>query len=83
MSHLCDSTVASPTARRDNVLASKCEYPPFRYPLLNVPYSVRLTTIRTETITNENLGIFGCFRFRSGKANVVQKTAPGVYGDEI
>ena len=32
MSHLCDSTVASPTARRDNVLASKCEYPPFRYP---------------------------------------------------
>ena len=32
MSHLCDSTVAGPTARRDNVLASKCEYPPFRYP---------------------------------------------------
>ena len=22
---------------RDNVLANKCEYPPFRYPLLNVP----------------------------------------------
>ena len=35
MSHLCDSTVAGPTARRDNVLASKCEHPPFRYPLLN------------------------------------------------
>ena len=32
MSHLCDSTVASPTARRDNVLASKCEYPLFRSP---------------------------------------------------
>ena len=32
MSHLCDSTVAGPTAQRDNVLASKCEYPPFRYP---------------------------------------------------
>ena len=32
MSHLCDSTVAGPTARRDNVLASKCEYPPFRHP---------------------------------------------------
>ena len=32
MSHLRDSTVAGPTARRDNVLASKCEYPPFRYP---------------------------------------------------
>ena len=32
MSHLCDSTVAGLTARRDNVLASKCEYPPFRYP---------------------------------------------------
>ena len=37
MSHLCDSTVAGPTARRDQVLASKCEYPPFRYPLLHVP----------------------------------------------
>ena len=32
MSHLFDSTVAGPTARRDNVLASKYEYPPFRYP---------------------------------------------------
>ena len=32
MSHLCDSTVAGPTAQRNNVLASKCEYPPFRYP---------------------------------------------------
>ena len=32
MSHLCNSTVAGPTARRDNVLASKC-----KYPLLNVP----------------------------------------------
>ena len=31
-------SVACPTARRDNVLASKCKYPPFRYPpLLNVP----------------------------------------------
>ena len=29
---LCDSTVAGPTARSDNVLASKCEYPPFHYP---------------------------------------------------
>ena len=32
MSYLCDSTVAGPTARRDDALASKCEYPPFRYP---------------------------------------------------
>ena len=32
LSHLCDNAVAGPTARRDNVLASKCEYPPFRYP---------------------------------------------------
>ena len=32
MSHLCDSTVADPTAQRDNVLARKCEYPPFRCP---------------------------------------------------
>ena len=26
MSHLCDRTVAGPTARRNNVLASNCEY---------------------------------------------------------
>ena len=26
MSHLCDSTVAGPTVRRDIVLATKCEY---------------------------------------------------------
>ena len=32
MPHSCDSTVAGPTAWRDNVLANKCEYPPFRYP---------------------------------------------------
>ena len=32
MLHLCDSTVAGPAAQRDNVLASKCEYPPFHYP---------------------------------------------------
>ena len=32
MSHLCDSTVASLTAWRENALASKCEYPPFGYP---------------------------------------------------
>ena len=25
--HLCDSAVAGPAARRDNVLASTCEYP--------------------------------------------------------
>ena len=38
MSHLCDGTVDGPTARRDNVLASKCEYPLSVTPLLNVPY---------------------------------------------
>ena len=43
MSHLCDSTVAGPTARRDNVLASKCEYPPFRYP----PFKCALTYLAT------------------------------------
>ena len=32
MSHLRDGTVAGPAAQRVNVLASKCEYPPFRYP---------------------------------------------------
>ena len=31
MSHLCDTTVAGPATRRDNVLASKSEYPPFRH----------------------------------------------------
>ena len=39
MSYLCDSTVSGPTARGDNVLASQCDYPPFRSPLLNVPDS--------------------------------------------
>ena len=37
MPHLGDSTVAGPTAQRDNVLASKCEYPLAVTPLLNVP----------------------------------------------
>ena len=35
MSHLCDSTVASPATQRDNVLASKCDsmrIPPFPLP---------------------------------------------------
>ena len=32
MSHLCDSMVAGPDVHRDNVLASRCKYPPFRYP---------------------------------------------------
>ena len=31
MLHLCDSTVAGSATRRDNVVASKCEYPLFRY----------------------------------------------------
>ena len=35
---LCDNLVAGLTARRDNVLASRCEHSPFHYPpLLNVP----------------------------------------------
>ena len=37
---LCDGAVASPTARRDNVLESKCEAPIVPFPLppfLNVP----------------------------------------------
>ena len=37
MLYLCDSTVAGPTARRDNSLASKFEYAPSVTPLLNVP----------------------------------------------
>ena len=31
MQHLCDHTVADPGAQRDKILASKCEYPPFRH----------------------------------------------------
>ena len=31
------STVAGPAARRNNVLASKCEYPPLSVTLLNLP----------------------------------------------
>ena len=34
---MCDRTVASLAARRENVLASKCEHPPFLQPLLNPP----------------------------------------------
>ena len=49
--HFCDSTVASPTARRDNVLASKCEYPPFRYPPFNVPDSLQPAQKVTETVS--------------------------------
>ena len=34
MSHLCDSSVAGSTVRRDNVLASRCEDPLSNTPLL-------------------------------------------------
>ena len=49
MSHLCDSTVAGLTARRNNVLASKCEYPPFRYP----PFKCALWFLATNACGNE------------------------------
>ena len=57
MSHLCDSTVAGPTARRDNVLASKCEYPAFRYPLLlNVPdIALKSNIFDTESLFMDDL----------------------------
>ena len=68
MSHLCDSTVASPTARRDNVLASKCEYPPFRYP----PFKCALKTGKSTPWTNtgqdwnfqRTLSAIGPYEFR-------------------
>ena len=37
MKYLGDSAVAGPAARKDNVLASGSEYPPFRYPPFNLP----------------------------------------------
>ena len=46
MSPLCDSTVASSAASRDNVLASTCEYPAFRYTLLNLPEALTARTAR-------------------------------------
>ena len=48
MSHLRDSTVAGPTVRRDNALASKCEYP-----LLNVP-SILQSPIRPPHGTQDD-----------------------------
>ena len=49
VSHLFDITVAGPTARRDNLLASTCEYTPFRYSHLNVPdRSCALSFLETE-----------------------------------
>ena len=66
--YLCDSshsTVAGPTALRDNVLAIKCEYPLFRHPAFKcarlqgpreLPGTVRLT---------QRVGFGGCFRSRT------------------
>ena len=51
MSHLCDSTVAGPTARRNNAQASKCEYPPFRYPLFKCAIWVGLELADNHPIT--------------------------------
>ena len=39
MSHLCDTTAASPAVRRDNVLASKREDPTIKKGGLHVKYS--------------------------------------------
>ena len=44
MSHLCDSTFAGPTARRDNVLASKMRIPPFPLP----PFKCALTGLTSR-----------------------------------
>ena len=59
MSHLCDSTVAGPAVRRDNVLATRCEYPPFRYP--------------PEGLKNnkKNRNSKYCFCFSSDQARVI------------
>ena len=53
MSHLCDSTVASPTARRNNVLASKYEYPPFRYPPFKCALRFRRQNCRRKNYGHE------------------------------
>ena len=42
MSHLCDSTVAGPTARRDNLLASKCQDATFLLTIGSFPLTVEL-----------------------------------------
>ena len=56
MSHLCDSTVASPAMRRDNVLASKCEYPPFLYPpFLCKKRSQKFLVMKVEVFEGEHV----------------------------
>ena len=83
MSHLCDSTVAGPTARRDNVVASKCEYPPFRYPAFKgSPTGRRVKQVRfgklaflqlngEESFFEPKMLVFGhfalCFQRETGK----------------
>ena len=62
MSHLCGSTVAGPTARRDNVLASKCEYPPFRYP----PFKCTLSLGLRERVLRINGALAGFVLKSSG-----------------
>ena len=70
MSHLCDSTVAGPTARRDNVLASKCKYSPFHYPPppLHVPDEL-------DVLSRE----YGAFLKNSHSAGPLYYTNLGLY----
>ena len=58
MSHLCDSTVAGPTEWKDIVLASKCEYPPFRHSLL---WTLSSTLLTSTFVFSSGGFLFGVF----------------------
>ena len=70
MSHLCDSKVDGPTARRDNVLANKCEYPPFCYPLLYVPDKIEATERLSGTSSATNINEQDAADSNRGAANL-------------
>ena len=65
----CDSTVASLEARRDNVLASKCEYPPFRYSLHHL-HTLRFLESRFAVRNDSNRHRFTAISNRTMGKNV-------------
>ena len=72
MSDLCDSTVAGPAAQRDNALASKCEYPPFRYPRFTCALEGATKVVNR---TGGSSPFFSC----SGKVLIVPWTLSGMF----
>ena len=72
MSHLCDSTVAGPATRRDNALASKCEYPPFPYPpRLNCNSIESRDTVLKEGVPSWGVSHFVEFPHRPGALQAI------------